>query len=122
VLDSGDGVSHTVPVYEGFAVPNAIQRIDLAGRDVSEYLTLLLRKSGSVFQSSAEREIVRLVKEKTCYVAANVLKEEKEKIGKFDDFVLPDGKVIKVFYETYHRLVLRDFWLRKFSLILKWLD
>ena len=98
VLDSGDGVSHTVPVYEGFAVPNAIQRTDLAGRDVSDYLGLLLRKSGSIFQSSAEREIVRLVKEKTCYISSNIVKEEKDKIGKFDDFVLPDGKVIKVIW------------------------
>ena len=61
VLDAGDGVTHSVPIYEGFSLPHSIIRVDLAGRDVTRYLRLLLRKEGSDFHTSAELEIVRYV-------------------------------------------------------------
>lgn len=65
-------------------------------RDVTEYLQLLLRKSGYNFRTTAEKEVVRILKEKSCYIAQNPVKEEKEMSGKVDDFVLPDGNVVKV--------------------------
>mgnify|MGYP002477506549 CR=1 FL=1 len=65
VLDSGDGVTHAVPIYEGFAMPHSIMRVDIAGRDVSRYLRLLLRKEGVDFHTSAEFEVVRTIKEVT---------------------------------------------------------
>ena len=46
VLDSGDGVSVAVPVVEGFVIPHAVNRIDIAGRDITHYLQRLLRKAG----------------------------------------------------------------------------
>jgi len=101
VLDSGDGVTHAVPVYEGFALPNAIRRVDIAGRDVTEYLQLLLRKSGYKFTTTAEKEVVRIIKEKTCYIALNPSKEEKDTNGKFDDFTLPDGNIVKLGTERF---------------------
>jgi len=102
VLDAGDGVSHAVPVYQGFTVPNSIRRIDVAGRDVTEYLQTLLRKSGYVFHTSAEKEVVRLIKEAVTYVAKDPRKEEKEwAAAKMDqsriaEYVLPDGNKLKV--------------------------
>ena len=71
VLDSGDGVTHAVPIYEGFALPHSVMRSDVAGRDVTRHLRLLLRKEGANFHTSAEFEIVRTIKEKTCYLAAH---------------------------------------------------
>ena len=63
VLDAGDGVTHAVPIYEGFAMPHSIMRVDVAGRDVTRYLRLLLRKEGFDFHTSAEFEVVKQLKE-----------------------------------------------------------
>lgn len=101
VLDAGDGVSHAVPVYEGFAITNSIQRIDVAGRDITEYLQTLLRKSGYVFHTSAEKEVVRHIKEAVTYVAHDPRKEEKDwaqvkQDNKTVEYTLPDGNKMKV--------------------------
>lgn len=106
VLDSGDGVTHCVPVYEGFSIPNAIMRTDLAGRDVSEHLRTLMRKSGYNFITTAERDIVRDIKEKLCYISRNPEKEEESLLHKskkeiYMPYKLPDGKIIEVGPERF---------------------
>ncbi|KIJ25749.1 hypothetical protein M422DRAFT_236819 [Sphaerobolus stellatus SS14] len=101
VLDSGDGVTHAVPVFEGFSMPHAIRRVDIAGRDVTDHLQLLLRKSGHHLHTTAEKEVVRTIKEKCCYVALNPAKEEKESASKTEEFRLPDGNVIQLGQERF---------------------
>lgn len=98
VVDSGDGVTHTVPVYEGYSLPHAVKRNDFAGRDLTKYMQELLRETGHAFVSSAEQEIVRDIKEKLCYVALDFEKEMKEfeESNKDEKFELPDGSSITV--------------------------
>lgn len=38
VIDSGDGVTHICPVYEGFTLPHLTRRLDIAGKDITRYL------------------------------------------------------------------------------------
>jgi actin-related protein len=96
VLDIGDGVTHTIPIYDGYAIDNAIHRFDLAGRDVTEYLQKLLEQNGHSLMNSSEKEIVRMIKEKFCYCTNDSKEEEKlyKKKNMTRNFTLPDGNKI----------------------------
>jgi len=102
VVDCGDGVSHTVPIYEGYSMPHAIQRINLAGRDLTDYICKILTESKINLHTSAERESAKKIKEDLCYVSMNFSEEVDNFAGKDKTFELPDMSVV-----TVHNQIIR---------------
>ncbi|CAI4063908.1 hypothetical protein SKDZ_08G1740 [Saccharomyces kudriavzevii ZP591] len=106
VVDCGEGYCSTVPIYDGFALPASIMRMDIGGRDITEQLQFQLRKSAGISMfSSSELEVVRMIKEKVCYLAKNIKKEEDRYLEGHHDlgsvFKLPDGKCIEIGNDRY---------------------
>lgn len=97
VIDSGEGCTSIVPVFEGFALPHSIERMDVGGRNITEYLNLLLKKNGVAnFHTSAEMETVRDIKEKLCYVAFKAEINEHAEEEHSEVYTLPDGNTLKI--------------------------
>ena len=77
VADSGDGVTHFVPIFDRYSLTHAVIRLDLAERDLTEFMMKLLIETGQRFNTTAENEIVKAIREKVCYVALDFEKELK---------------------------------------------
>jgi len=104
VVDTGDGVTHVVPVYEGFVPQHLISRLDVAGRHITKYMIKLLLLRGYAFNRTADFETIRRVKEDLCYVAHDIEQERKlalETTVLVEKYRLPDGRVIKVGRERF---------------------
>jgi len=106
VCDSGDGVTHIVPVYEGYAMPHAVGRVNLAGRKLTEHLMQLLGERGGRFNTSAEFELVRDIKEKCSYVAEDFDEELRKCSGSSAaqlemSYELPDGNIVELGSERF---------------------
>jgi len=104
VVDSGDGVTHVVPVWEGVCPPTLIRRLNVAGRHITRYLIKLLQVRGYAFNRSADFETIRQIKEKFCYIGYDLGVEKRlalETTVLMQSYTLPDGRVIKIGNERY---------------------
>jgi actin-related protein 2 len=77
LLDSGDGVTHCIPVYEGNVISSSFERIEIAGRHVTNYLLKLLHRRGYAFNSTSDFEIIREIKERFCFVSGDIEVDNK---------------------------------------------
>jgi len=104
VVDSGDGVTHLVPVTDGFVEPALVQRINLAGRHITDHFMKLLAGQGHSLNSTADFETVREMKQKLCYVALDLDAEKKlarETTLVDRQYTLPDSRVIRIGAERF---------------------
>jgi actin-related protein len=97
VLEIGDGVTQAAPIWEGYTVRNANLRLNVGGRDCTEYLAKLLNLRGYSFYSSGELENVRLIKEKFGFAASDRFGVDCDPVK----YELPDGQVITLDSERY---------------------
>jgi len=104
VVDSGDGVTHIVPVWEGIVPPTLIKRLNVAGRHITRHLIKLLQLRGYAFNRTADFETVRQIKEELCYIGYDLDIEKRlalETTTLVQSYTLPDGRVIKLANERY---------------------
>ena len=90
--DFGTHISYFVPIFFGCPIPLAVYRLNFAGKDLTEYMMRLLDENGQRFSTTAEKEIINNIKEKSCYVALDY-EEELKNIREFN-YELPDGNKI----------------------------
>ena len=104
VLDSGDGVTHVIPIVDNFLLTHQIRRLDVAGRHITNYLTRLLQMKGYAFNSTADFEMVREIKEKYCFVSCDIDSDRKleKETTYYNTFMkLPDGRKIRISNEKF---------------------
>jgi len=101
VIDSGDGVTHVIPVAEGYVIGSCIKHIPIAGRDITYFIQQLLREREIGIPPEQSMETAKAIKERFGYVCPDIVKE----FGKYDT---DPGKWIKQ-YEGMNSITRQKF-------------
>ncbi|KAI4792926.1 hypothetical protein KUCAC02_033047, partial [Chaenocephalus aceratus] len=91
VIDSGDGVTHAIPVAEGYVIGSCIKHIPIAGRDITFFIQQLLRDREAGIPPEQSLETAKAIKERYCYICPDIVKE-------FSKFESDPGKWIKQYH------------------------
>lgn len=75
VIDSGDGVTHVIPVADGYVIGSCIKHIPVAGRDITYFVQQLLRERETGIPPEQSLEIAKKIKERYSYVCPDIVKE-----------------------------------------------
>jgi len=101
ILDSGEGITQAVPIYEGYALPQGIVRLDFGGRDLTRYLIEMLSKRGLLF-TAADFETITNIKENLCYTSLDYAQESIAATPSLDQvYELPNGQIITIGNERF---------------------
>ncbi|KAF7235266.1 Actin-like protein 9 [Varanus komodoensis] len=101
VVDSGYSTTHTVPVHQGYNLPHATERMDIAGVNLTSFLMDLLKDKGHYFDEKM-MNVVDDIKQKCCYVTVDFEDEwNRPKQDYMVDYQLPDGQVITLGRERF---------------------
>ena len=64
IVETGDGVSQTCSVIDGYSIPSSFIRSDFGGEDVSDYFRKLLRMKGFDLITETEKLLLHEIKRK----------------------------------------------------------
>jgi centractin len=92
VLESGDGVTQSCIIYEGYTIPGSYKRINLGGKEVTEYLQYLLNKKGHELRNSDGFQITKKIKEELCEICS----PENENKLEPKNYTLPDDSILEI--------------------------
>jgi len=104
VLESGHGITHAVPVFDGYTDPLLAQRLPVAGRHITHYLLELLQRRGHPLSLGTDLPVAEGIKESACYVARDYSQEVKlarETVCRVERYTLPDGRTIRIGAERF---------------------
>ncbi|KAK2962607.1 putative Actin [Blattamonas nauphoetae] len=97
VVESGEGVTYSAPVHNGYYITEAVSRMNVAGKEITNYFARLLSESGHQFTSASDLETVKQIKENQCFFRSPTHQNPRDK----SKFILPDGSSIQLGNERH---------------------